>query len=219
MADLTAKSSLKLLALRAVKLDDDGSYLDGATSTIVHVAPILLKHSGDVPDRERFEQVNGEGNKCAQYVGPPREVESVALSTELCVLDAPVIEALAGGSVFTDGSDIVGWQATTEATVNVNGVALEVWSMAWNGRQRATKDGNPATWRTGFTKTTWQVGEITYENGFAKIPLTGVGEVNDQFLSGPADDWPQDLVAPWGYFLDGPPPEGITGYGAFPLAS
>lgn len=204
MANLTCASTLKLCALRAIKLDTDGTPLVGSNSQIVTDAPILLGYTPNQPDRERFEQLNGCGDQCALFIGDPKAVDSVDLRLNLCTLDAELIEFLAGGALITESYDETGYLSPTDATVNVNGVSIEAWSYAWAGRARHQKGGVDAYWRTFFPQTKWSVGEITKENGISVIPLTGIAEENSGWATGLAADPVPTAVGEsvYGYFLD-----------------
>lgn len=193
MANSTCTTPLKVCALRAIRLAAEGTIEPGATSLYTK-KPILLAYTPNTPERERLEQINGCGDQCLLYLGPPRAVDSVSLRMDLCDLDAEWVEMLAGGSIITDGYDTIGYLAPTDATIGDNGVALEAWSYAWSGRQRAEIGGNVAFYRHVFVKTTWQVGEITMSNGVNVIPMTGSGEVNSDFATGlAADPFPADV--------------------------
>lgn len=216
MPNQTCTNMLKVCSLRAVRLDTDFSPATGADAMYVHSAPILFGYTPQQPDRERFEVFNGCGDQCALYVGPARAVDSVNLRMDLCQLDAELVEMLAGGTVITDGAyGTIGYLAPTDSTVNESGTAIETWSIAWNGRQRALRNGQPGWYRHLFPKTAWTVGEIVQQNGFSTIPLTGVGEVNSEWGTGlaGADAFPVAIGdAAYGWFIDDARPEGECGY-------
>lgn len=197
MSNQTCTTPLKVCALRAVRLDPTGAIESGASSLYTK-KPVLLAYTPNVPERERIEQLDGCGDQCVLYLGPPKAVDSVTLRLDLCDLDAEWVEMLAGGSIITDavgtGYDTIGYLAPTDSTVAEDGVALEVWSYAWSGRQRATLGGSPAFYRHVFPKTTWQVGEITLSNGVNVIPMTGTAETNTSFGTGlQSDPFPADV--------------------------
>jgi hypothetical protein len=216
MANQTCASTLKACALRALRLDDDGTPLVGASSMYVSDQFVLVGHDPQVPDRERIEQLNACGDQCVLYIGSPKAVESSNLTMNLCALDAELIEMLAGGTVITEAADTMGYLAPTDATINDNGVSLEVWTYAWAGRQRKLKGGAPAFWRWFWPKVRFQAGAVTLENGVSVLPLTGVAEPNSGWADGLAAD-PLPVVvgeAVYGYWLDDQMPAGQCGYQA-----
>lgn len=216
MPNQTCTQLLKVAHLRVLRLTAAGLIEVGADARYEHSAPIALAFTEQRAEREQLEQRDGNGDVCGAYNGPPGAVDRVDLSVDLCTYDAELIEMLAGGTVITDGSyGTIGYLAATDADKNVNGVAIEAWSIAWNGRQRALRNGQPAWYRHVFPKTTWQVGEVTMNSeGFSTIPLTGVGEVNSGFGTGlVADPWPVNVGDhPWGWHLDDAKPTGMCGY-------
>lgn len=219
MANATCGQLIRVVVLRALRLNATGAILSGASSQYRHAAPILLQFEPQVPERDRFEQVDGNGNTCALFIGPPRAVDSVNLALNLCQLDAELEEMLCGGSVITEGDyGTVGYLAPTDETVNANGVSLESWSIAWNQRQRLLKAGLPAYWEHVFPLTRWQRGQTQMQNGISVIPLTGIGEVNSAFGTGlPTDPMPVTIgESAFAYWLDNTAPAGVCGYQAVP---
>lgn len=197
MSNQTCNTPLKACAMRGIRLDDAGEILVGASSLYTK-KPVLVNYTPSQPEAERIEQLDGEGDQCLLYIGPPKAVDSVALHMDLCDLDAEWTEMLAGGSIITDavgtGYDTIGYLSPTDSTVATDGVAFEVWSFAWSGRQRALLGGQPAFRRTAFAKTTWRVGQIVHSNGVNVTPMDGVATINEGFGTGlAADPFPADL--------------------------
>lgn len=203
MANQTCVSTLKAVALRAGRLDDTGALDPGASNLYISDALILVGFEPQIPDRESFEQLDGAGDKCAVYLGPPKPPDSANLTMNLCTLDSELIELLSGGTVVTSGYDSIGYLAPTDDTVNEDGVFFEVWTYAWSGRERALLGSAPAFWRFTFPKTTWQTGQIQLENGISVIPMTGSATPNSQFGTGlTADPFPVDMGdSPYGWAL------------------
>jgi hypothetical protein len=215
MPNATCAQLLQVYHLRVVALDESGAVAPGADSLYEHTRPVSLGFTETRPDRVRFEQPDGAGETCGLFQGPPRKPETVELTLDLCKYDAELLEVLLGGTLITNGSyGTVGYQAATDADINVNGVAIEAWSIAWDGNTRKIYLGDPAWYRHSYPKTTWQLGTITMSNdGFSTIPLTGVGEVNPQYGTGlPADPFPASSGQhPYSWVLDNSIPEGSCG--------
>lgn len=215
MANSTCTNLLKVVALRVLRLDDDGSILSGLDSMYVHKAPIKFGYTPTQPAREDFSLTDGNGDQCAKYKGPVRAVDGVDLTMDLCVLDAELMELLCGGSVITDVDyGTIGYDPPTDDTINEFGVAVETWSIQWNRRQRALLNGNPAFYRHVFPLTHWTAPPVSEENGFATITITGSSEQNSGFGSGLAAD-PQPLTigdVPYRWFIDDEVPDGACGY-------
>lgn len=218
MANSTCLQLLQVWHARIIRLDDIGAPLVGADSLYEHDRPITVSYTETRPDRVDIQQQDGGGETCGHYQGPPRAPVSAALTMDLCKLDAELIEMLLGGTVITNGTyGSIGYKAANDSDINVNGVALETWSIAWNGESRATYLGAPAWYRHIFPKTTWQLGQTTMAaDSFSTIPLTGVAEKNPEIGTGLGDDpFPSDVsdrVYAWA--LDDAIPDGECGYQA-----
>lgn len=224
MANLTCLNLLQVSHLRALRLAPDGSVAESEAARYEHQRPILFGYTPNQPEREEFEQLDGEGSQCAKYIAPPKSVDSCTLNLELCQLDAELTELLLGGSVITaeGGDDTIGYLSSTDSTMNEFGTAIEVWGKAWNRRQRAIVDGNPGYFRFAFAKTAWTMGQVTKDNsGFSTITLEGTAEVNSGFAEGFADDpFVADLgESVYGWAVVGDVPDGACGYQPVPAGS
>jgi hypothetical protein len=218
MANLTCTQRLKVCHLRVLRLDDVGDILAGADSLYEYGSPVLFSYTPTAPERERIEQLDGCGNQCALYQGDPKAVDGAELSLTTCEQNAELQELLVGGSIVTEGTgagDTIGYLSATDATVNVDGAAIELWSIAWSGRQRAVKGGNPAWYRHTFTKAKFELDEQAMAgDAFGVVPYTGIAEVNDGFATGLATDpWPIAMgESVYGWFIDDAKPTAECGY-------
>lgn len=217
MANNTCLSVLKLAAIRTGLLDDAG-VPDPGSANLYSAKGILFGFTPQFPNRESFEQVDGEGDTCAKFTGPPKAPDSVDLTMNLCTLDAELIQMLTGGTTVTESYNTTGYLAPTDDTVNSNGVFIEAWAYAWSGRQRALVGSAPGFWRFAFPKTTWEQGQIQLENGISVIPLTGVAEPNSGFATGiSSDPFPTDIgESVYGYVLTDSVPTVQCGAQALP---
>ena len=217
MANLTCTQRLKVCHMRILRLDDDGTILSAADASYEYTAPVLFGYTPQTPERERIEQLNGCGDICGLYIGNPKAVDSAEISVTLCEQNAEIEELLLGGSTVVDGTgtDSIGYLSATDATVSEWGVAVEFWSIAWNGKQRALRNGSPAWYRHTFPKANFSKdAQATPNDAFAVVPLTGIAEVNSGFATGlAADPWPVSLgESVYGWFIDDAIPEGACGY-------
>lgn len=218
MANLTCTQRLKVCHLRVLRLDAVGDIEAGADSLYEYDSPILFSYTPTAPERERIEQLDGCGQQCALYRGSPKAVDGAELSLTTCEQNAELNELLIGGSVITEGTgagDTIGYLSATDATVNVDGTAIELWSYAWAGRQQATKGGQPAWYRHTFTKASFELDEQAMAgDAFGVVPYTGIAEVNSGFGTGlAADPFPIAMgESVYGWFIDDAKPDGLCGY-------
>jgi hypothetical protein len=218
MANLTCTQRLKVCHLRVIRLSAVGAVLPGADSLYEYSAPVTFGYTPTAPERERIEQLNGCGDQCGLYQGGPKAVDGAELSLALCNQDAELLELLTGGSIVTEGTgtpNTIGYLSPTDATVDPDGVAIELWSIAWNGKQRAVKGGQPAWYRHTFTKVRFSYDEQTFATDeFGLTNLTGLAEVNSGFGTGLATDpWPTSMGSSvFGWFVDDAKPANACGY-------
>jgi len=222
MANLTCTQRLKVCHLRVLRLSSVGALLAGADSRYEYNAPVTFGYTPTAPERERIEQLDGCGDQCALYQGSTKAVDGAELSLELCNQDAELLELLTGGSIVTEGTgtpNTIGYLSPTDATVDPDGVAIELWSIAWSGKQRAVKGGQPAWYRHTFTKVKFSYDEQAMaSDAFGLTALTGLAETNTGFATGLASDpWPVNMGSSvFGWFIDDGKPTAACGYQAIP---
>ena len=220
MANLTCTQRLKVCHMRLLRLDVDGTLATGVDARYEYASPVTFGYTPTSPERERIEQLNGCGDQCALYQGPPKAVDGAELALALCDQDAEMLELLTGGALVTEGTgtpDTIGYLAPTDATVSVDGVAMETWSIAWSGKQRALKGGQPAWYRHTFPKVNFGYDEQAMAaDEFGLTALTGIAETNSGFGTGyVSDPWPVSMgTAVFGWFIDDAKPAGACGYQA-----
>lgn len=176
---------LKVIAMRAIRLDVDGNIDAGANNQVVLRAPVQILWTPDNPDRETFDQLDGDGVECVKYEGPPKPATSHALSMQLCQLDFELLELLIGGSIVTDGGDTIGYLDATQDTINEFGVVFEAWQRVFAGSQALSIGGNTQALRHIWPLTRWQISDQqTMENGLTITTVSGIGTPNAQIGDG-----------------------------------
>lgn len=208
---------LKVVAWRTLRLQSSGALVVGADAMYVTNQAITLQYTPKSLARERFEQPNGSGDICGLYVGPPHAVTDVDMKATFCKMDAEHEELLCGGSIITDVNyGTIGYDPPTDSTVNAYGVAVETWSIAWNGKQRKKLGSAPALWRHVFPMTSWTRDQTSLQNQFDNPSFTGEGQVNTSFGTGlSTDPIPSTMPdVPYRWFLDDAYPASHDGYQA-----
>lgn len=219
-------ASLQVCALRVARLDASGVPSAGASNGYVTDGLITLGVTTELTEGDEFEVKNGCGAICAVFKDCDR-VKRLTFDMSLCHLDSELLELLAGGSVFVDGGgDAIGYQyPEVGASACPNGVALEVWTKAWDNDTQAqpTYVGGNTYFHFVFPRTYWSPGQFTLENGILEVPLTGYGTENANITSnGPYEDWPTEIESAGGiyrvggWFFDGTLPTAACGYTEVP---
>lgn len=199
--------------IRATRLKAGGSYAPRPNNVVVSDAVIDVSAKLNVVKGDNFSQKDGCGNTRVTFQGCDK-LDSADLTINFLEFDPQLFEMLTGGSLFVAGGKVVGYQPPTTAAVCPNGVALEMWSPAWDGDQQAvdTVTGLPVYFRLGFPKTTWTVSDMGFGNDITKQPLVGHGVANAQFLTGPYADWPSVVNSVYGWYYDTAIPAASCGY-------
>jgi hypothetical protein len=217
--DAAIANLLKVVVMRILRLDQLGAIVHASDASYVSSQAIMLQYTPNVPARERFEQPNGNGDVCALYVGNPKAPTDCAMKLTACRWDAEMEELLCGGSILLDANyGTIGYRPPEDTTVNVNGVALETWSIAWNGKQRKRLGNSVAFWRHVFPMTTWQRDQATLQNGLDNPSYTGEGTINSGLGTGLASDPLPSAIGnvPYEWYLDKAAPAGADGYVTVP---
>lgn len=201
--------------LRVARLDAAGSPLAGAGNLAVSDSLIKIGYSTVIKEGANLEQDNGCNVQCvkAQF---PDKITGVNLTMELCHLDIELISLMTGGVLITEGGRGNVGLALPDSDAELNDrVSVEAWSLAWDGDEQATEDGDPLYIRTIFPSTSWVEGDRTYEGAITRIPLTGRGRGNANFLDGPGNDLPPGYTSAKGEYYDiGELPEATCGTSA-----
>lgn len=201
--------------LRVARLDAAGAPLAGADNLIVTDGLIQVGEQVVIEEGAAFTQKNGCGTICLTYQGRDK-IKAVNLTLQLCYLDAELIEMMTGAHLVTVDGATRGYTLPDVDEELDQEVSVEAWSVAWDGDQQATLDGDPLYIRHVWPRTTWVVGDRTFQEGPTTIPLTGRGNSNSEFGDGPANDLPWgEYVTPAGEFYDnGELPDSVCGYQA-----
>lgn len=190
-------ASVQGVALRVCKLDATGAPITAAGSYFTTNAFLKLSFTPEYTSGDEVETKAADGSVCVYYQTLD-VLKRVNLAIDICSPDPELSQILAGGTLLSSGSDVVGYQSAAAGSVATpNGVAIEVWSKAiLNGRIAPT---NPY-WRWVFPYTQMHAaGERTLENGMLANTFEGWGLGNDEFGAGPLGDWAYACGSPYQY--------------------
>lgn len=202
-------SSALLCAVRSARLDANGNFATGADGLSVTDQAIELRGDPIVSRGSQLEQKNGCDQVCFKMENPDR-VTGYTLRAQLCALDAELFEMWTGGTLLVENGDTVGYEIpASDATLN--GVSIEGWAYAWNGEERALKNGAAAYWRHVFPKVVWTPGGIVLNNGLWVVEMTGKASKNGGFDTGPACDLPAIISEAYAFYFDDAVPDAACG--------
>jgi hypothetical protein len=218
--------SLQVCRIRVAKLTAGGTPDPGPTSGYVSDAIIQANLTVELSTGDDFELKNGCGQIAQQYKDCDK-VKRVAIDAEFSQLDSELVGLLTGSPTFYDDVEeiTIGGALPSSTDVCQSGVALELWTKAWNNNQQANASliGGSSTdvvwWRWFFPFVRFQMGALTLQNDILRIPVTGYGQENDDMpAAGPFGDFPTAVVADggittsMGWFVDDELPEAQCGY-------
>lgn len=203
-------ASVSGLALRAAKLDVDGSPLVGSETAYVTSRFMTLGFTPEYTEGDEVEEKAADGSVCVYYKLPD-VLKRVTFTLQICAPSPELSEILAGGTLLEDGGSVVGY-AGPEVGIDAtpNGISLEVWS-------RAVEDGrlaspNPYWWWIFPSCQIRFSGERLLENGMLANTFEGEGVSNPNWGDGPADDWPYTSASPFQYARTDSVPTGVEDY-------
>jgi len=227
MAEPHCFPTLQLCALRVAKLLATGSPDDGTSNGYVTDALIKADIAVELEEGDDFTLKNGCGGICATFKDCDR-VKRVNVDLELCNLDSALLSLLIGGTHFTDlaGAGVgnsIGYQLPDFDDPCPAPVSLEMWTKAWDGSVQATPPfaGGATNVYYHFVMPLcrFQLGDMTLENEFAHVPVSGFSQDNSKITSnGPFDDWPNDvrdrggITTSLGWFMDSVLPTATCGF-------
>lgn len=226
--------SLQVCRLRVAKLDANGSPSTGAATGYVSNALVQATVDLEIEEGDQFTLKNGCGEICQTFRDCDRLI-GASIEMDLCHLDAELIAFMTGSSIIRDlggtgDGDTIGMELASSDDACPNGVSLELWTKAWDSNVQATPPflggSTLAYFHFVFPRTKWQVGQLTFENDFMRVPVRGFAEENPRITAnGPFDDWPADIAARGGitniggFFLDSTIPTASCGAIEVPSAA
>lgn len=214
----TIYDSVDLCRIRVSLLTTGGAPLTWASNGYVSDAAINLGIKITTEAGDDITQKNGCGTICATLQSPD-QMKGIALSADLCILDAYLEEFLCGSQTISSGANAIGSRFAAVGS-SPTPVCFEGWSKAWQTDHQATNaftSPNPTYIHWVFPYTRWVLGDRTLEHGIDVWPVNGVGSENTAItVDGPFNDWPSAVAASGGmprlggWFFDGTIPTAST---------
>jgi hypothetical protein len=201
----TCFTPIQLVAVRAHRLNANGSIVTGANNAYQSAAPIQIQHGFEYANGADVVGKNGSGQICVNYRGEDK-VRNVTVAMNLCQMDYQFIELLTSWPSLVDlSAAVVGLSAPALSAANRTGVCLEGWQLAYDGDAQGVNGASaPLYIRHVWPRVKLNVGNFTIEEGALVTPVTGQGFTNTTLTTarGPAGDWPSAIQGAWASFLD-----------------
>lgn len=104
-ADPVCASAILLCALRATRLNADGSLAPGPNNVYITNNPISMTPTPNIKQGIDVQQVGGCGCVCASYKGPDALLR-FDIDLELCAWEPGLLEITTGAALVVDDSDV-----------------------------------------------------------------------------------------------------------------
>lgn len=225
--------SLQVCRIRVAQLTAGGVPDTGSDTGYISDAIIQANINVELEAGDDFVLKNGCGNLCQTFKDSDR-VKRVNVDMEFCQLDSELVGLLVGADTFYDNVEGVTIGASLPSSTDTPsyGVALELWTKAWDSNQHANASliGGSANdvlyFRWFFPYVRFQLGAMTLQNDILRIPVAGYGQENDDMPNdGPYKDFPAavttagGITTAGGWFLDDELPAAQCGYITVPTPS
>lgn len=223
--------SLQICRIRVAKLSPGGVPLTGSGNGYVSDAIIEANVGVELETGDDFVLKNGCGDLCQTFKDCDR-VKRVNIDMEFCQLDSELVSLLVDAEPFVGNGTTIGAALPSSTDACNDGVALELWTKAWDNNQQANASliggstSDVLYFRWFFPYVRFQLGSMSLQNDILRIPVAGYGQENsDMPASGPYDDFPTPvetaggITTAGGWFLDDDIPAPQCGYISVPSQS
>jgi hypothetical protein len=218
-AEPICPASIHFCAMRATRLNVDGSLADGPNNAYITNSPVMLGLTPNIIAGESKQVISGCDCICVSYKGFDKLLR-FDLDLELCALEPGLIEMLTGSALVTDDSDApVGIGNSWPDQLNCGQppqppVAIEAWASTWIDDGQAQSPY--AFTRYVFPMTFWALDAWQIQNDFLVPKFKGWTRSNPAWpaAGGFYDDYPTgaELGSLGGYFWDEELPAALCDY-------
>jgi hypothetical protein len=217
----TDYTSFGACALRVTVIDAAGTPVTGDDTVFVISGFTAVENSLVLSEGESFEVKDACGNICFSLEDCDK-IKGTEGSITLCLLDAELIAATTGAPLLLNlEGDPIGFSLPDSNAGCPDGFALEVWSRAYDGNERATDDGDALFIRHVWPRLIARLGDTTIDFNPMSIPLSTKGTPNSLLAAqnGPAGDWPDGIVGAYAMFYDTTTVVPLSGPQPYPTVS
>jgi hypothetical protein len=199
--------SFGICRLRVTLVDAQGVVSSVTDNSYVTDNAVSISLTPNIGTGNTFEARNGCGCSKARFKAKDL-FNWWEFSFRSAELEPALMAMLMGANTIEDGADIVGmaFQGALACDEDEPAVALEFWTQHISG---SGQDGTLPWIHWVFPKTVWQMGDNTFEEGFAEPTVNGFSRTNSMWGRGPYGDGPPDnqdiSEGGWWYTADLPP--------------
>lgn len=174
--------------LRITRLNECGTVVEGATSTLVMKAFVSATLTPNYQDAEEITQTDANGDICVDDRSPVA-LRWIDIALNVCTWDPFFINMVTGDPLVVNDvaptPDTVGWRIDTDLSGSAN-FALEIWSGITGQACDPEGNVNYGYWLFPWVKDA-QWGEWTINNGAALGTFTARAVIGSDWGVGPYD--------------------------------
>lgn len=193
MALLECASTVEICAIRATRLETDGT-VDYSSNNVYIVQDLIqLQVTPNIREGEEREMIGGCGGCVIASKTDDDNYRRFDLELQAGRLEPGFIEMMTGG-VSVDGTDgPVGVMLGAKRACGIPQpiVAFEAWTKRWTADDE--QDPVYPWWHWVWPATKWILGQNTLQGDFGPVVLTGKSRVNTSWAEGPFGDQAADL--------------------------
>ena len=196
-------STVEICAIRATRLDSDGSVSGDADNVYVVQDVIQLQLTPNIREGEEREMAGGCGGCLIASKTDEDNLRRFDLELQSGRLEPGLIEMLTGGTVVdgTDGPVGVLIGEKRACGTPQPRVAFEAWSKRWTADDE--QDPVYPWWHWVWPSVAWVLGQNTLQADFGPVTLTGKTRTNTAWGSGPYGAVPASVAGnQLGIFVD-----------------
>ena len=197
---MPAYQSYQLCAVRFARLDSAGAPVAGAANGYVLLTSQTLTVGFESEEGTEVVSKSGCGNVVSSLKGADATKRATGTLTVLDT-DYALMALVLGGTLLGTPSAPSGWLAPALDAIAPN-ICLEFWTKAIEGSSQVIDPAttpDPTWFHAVIPRTTWTIGETTYEDDLGVVPLDFQGFENLNITAdGPFNDWPTAVVTAGG---------------------
>lgn len=188
-------STVEFCAVRATRLDTDGTVAAGPDNVYVVSDVIQLQFTPNIREGEEREMIGGCGGCVIASKSDEDQFRRFDLELQSGRLEPGFLEMVLGATVIEDTNGTLGflYGAKAECGVARPRVAFEGWSKRWTVDDE--QDPTFPWWHWVWPSVAWTLGQNTLQADFGPVVVAGKSRANTSWGLGPYGEQAADVGA------------------------